>query len=853
MKHHITYNLNNRMRVAWSALALAFLLTLSTGYKAFAQVYANQTAPSGTFGCGDFLEPDCGFSAVTSPGSALDGSGSDATKSTLYSRKAILGVTGGNVFQTIRFTGNLPAGKTVYIKIDAPEATGLLTNLLGIVSLFTENRITAQLRTGATVTSSGTAVATAPARLVTDAGGTNLYIAVTPTSNTATFNAVRIEVRAQALDIISELTLNIYNAFYYEDAVEDACGVPVFASLGEVDGVLNVSLSSVVSTPSGAVDNSLTTSSGLGGGGVDLTAIASLSQSLYFKKLSAATDQAVVYLSFQTALVNANLLNGLTIQAFNGEQSAGPATAISSLLNANVLDLITVNGIPANVVIPFYYTSTGQFDRIRISLGSTVNLSLLGSTGVRIFGAGQVTPKPTLSSELVYQFAGATPDVTASTTTGDPIYWQGPLTSRTNLTENPIASPAAFPTPVNANGDYVAVSVQGAGCTLNPSDSTRLRVVVLNDVSDVIPAGVGGESFPSNVFIRASSDGNTVTYNTPTGLPAGVGFNTTTGELLPTSELDEVTETTTYTVVVGILVNGNPTGLTLTKTILVDPKLILPGGVFPYTLENVSSYNKNISESVNANGNGSAIGGRTGATLVYSLEAPTARVMAVPGSFSISAGGDLNGDPSAAGEDDYSFTLYVTDGVQVAEELYYLRIIDPLPVTLVTFNAAAEGTTASLSWSTAEESNSDRFDIERSKNGKNWSKIGSVKSNQESKITQYYNFSDANPAGGQNFYRLKMVDLDGTFSLSQIKDVKFSEVSFVSPNPVRADENLKLTLTDWSNVKSVQVINTAGKTVFESSNALSAGISTRNLAVGTYVVKVVQNDGSVLTHRFVRQ
>ncbi|KAA0989026.1 T9SS type A sorting domain-containing protein [Dyadobacter aurulentus] len=853
MKHYVTNSFNYKVRAAWAALGLAFLLTLSSGNKTFAQVYADEEGPSDIINCALL---GCGSSEVSSPGAAADGSDSDLTKATLRSWKAILGTTGSNVYTTISFDENVPAGKTVYVRIDPPTATGLLTNLLGIVSLFSENRITAQLRSGASAVSQGTAVATQPARIVTDATGTKFYIAVTPTSNSSTFNAVRITVAAQVLELlISEVTLNVYNAFYYEDGVEDICGVPTFASLGEVGGAgLNVSLSDAVSTPEAAVDNDIATASGLGGGGVDLTLLSSLSQTLYFKKTSAPTDQAVVYLSFQTALVNANLLNGLTIQAFNGAQSAGPATGVSNLLNANVLDLITVgDGVNAGVVIPFYYTPTLPFDRITISLGSAVNVSLLGSTGVRIFGAGQVTPKPTLSSEIVYQFSGATPSVTASVSTGDLIYWQGPLDDRTNLTANPVASPAPFPIPVSANGDYVAVSVQGAECTLNPSDSTRLRVVVLNDISDAIPAGVSGEAFPADVFIRAASDGYAVTYTTPTGLPAGIDFNTTTGELLPNGNLPVVTETTTYNVVVGILVDGNPTGLTLTKTITVDPKLSLPGGVFPYTMENLNTYVKNISESVSSGGNGSAAGGRTGATLEYSLTEPGARIAAAPSGFSMSANGDLNGDPSAAGEDDYDFTVYVTDGIQTASATYILRIVDPLPVTLVDFKATAEGTTASLSWSTSEESNSDRFDVERSQNGKVWSKIGSVKSNTESKTTQYYNYSDASPIGGRNFYRLKMVDLDETFNYSRIIEVKFENMSFVSPNPIKADENLKITLTDWSNVKTVKVINTAGKTVFESSNALSTGISTRNLAAGAYVVKIVQNDGTVLTHRFVRQ
>lgn len=60
----------------------------------------------------------------------------------------------------------------------------------------------------------------------------------------------------------------------------------------------------------------------------------------------------------------------------------------------------------------------------------------------------------------------------------------------------------------------------------------------------------------------------------------------------------------------------------------------------------------------------------------------------------------------------------------------------PLPVTLARFDAVKEGSTALLSWSTTEETNSDRFEVERSINGKVWQKIATVKAQGESKVWQ---------------------------------------------------------------------------------------------------------------------
>jgi len=184
---------------------------------------------------------------------------------------------------------------------------------------------------------------------------------------------------------------------------------------------------------------------------------------------------------------------------------------------------------------------------------------------------------------------------------------------------------------------------------------------------------------------------------------------------------------------------------------------------------------------------------------------------------------------------------------------YKINWGDPLPVTLIAFNVKEEGKTALLYWQTATETNSDRFEIERSQNGKNWAKIGSVVSHKESNVNQYYSFVDAAPLRGDNLYRLKMVDLDETFAYSRIENVNFNNIALVYPNPVSASQNLTLNIGDWSKVSQVKVVNATGKVVFEASNALVTGISTRNLVAGAYVLQVTHTDGTVSSQKFVRQ
>lgn len=177
-----------------------------------------------------------------------------------------------------------------------------------------------------------------------------------------------------------------------------------------------------------------------------------------------------------------------------------------------------------------------------------------------------------------------------------------------------------------------------------------------------------------------------------------------------------------------------------------------------------------------------------------------------------------------------------------------------LPVTLVAFDARKEGSTSQLAWSTTAETNSDRFEIERSANGKAWSKIGTVASTGESKVLVKYTFTDATPLSGENLYRLRMVDRaadrkDETFAYSSIKSVTFDYVAkqLVYPNPARD----VVYIQDAEHVKSVSVFDMNGRTVKDTGVTAAGALSVDGLAAGIYLVKVVNKDGGVKSQKIV--
>jgi len=127
-----------------------------------------------------------------------------------------------------------------------------------------------------------------------------------------------------------------------------------------------------------------------------------------------------------------------------------------------------------------------------------------------------------------------------------------------------------------------------------------------------------------------------------------------------------------------------------------------------------------------------------------------------------------------------------------------------LPVELTAFTATKKEQTAKLDWTTHMEINNDRFEIERSVDGRRFENIGKVQGNGTTNQASYYTYVDENPISGINYYKLKQLDKNGEYSYSEVRQLRFdapaSKAIRVMPNPV---------------VEYIQVDNLAGNNVQE--------------------------------------
>jgi hypothetical protein len=170
---------------------------------------------------------------------------------------------------------------------------------------------------------------------------------------------------------------------------------------------------------------------------------------------------------------------------------------------------------------------------------------------------------------------------------------------------------------------------------------------------------------------------------------------------------------------------------------------------------------------------------------------------------------------------------------------------DKLPVTLVSFTGKAVEKTVALKWITTEEINASHFEVQRSGDARNFEPIAEVDAKGESKVVVEYTFADQTPLPGTNYYRLKQIDLDGSYAFSKTISVLYDAKIKINiyPNPVTD----VLRIESSAGLQSVEIFGVDGSkvmgTAVPAGNASAATsnfreISLRDQKPGIYVLVV---------------
>ncbi len=174
-----------------------------------------------------------------------------------------------------------------------------------------------------------------------------------------------------------------------------------------------------------------------------------------------------------------------------------------------------------------------------------------------------------------------------------------------------------------------------------------------------------------------------------------------------------------------------------------------------------------------------------------------------------------------------------------------------LPLRLISFTGTENNGIAQLVWITENEVNVEKYELEKSKDGNIYSVLTSALA-KNNLNKSYYNAKDYLYQAGTYFYRLKMIDVDGKLSYSNVvKITKTAGVSVaISPNPVKN----KLTISGVPSEATVRIVDNNGKTIL-TKRVQQQGqlvIDLPLLNAGVYIVQVITRE-SKTNLKFIKE
>ncbi|WP_254244302.1 FG-GAP-like repeat-containing protein [Hymenobacter sp. BRD128] len=207
--------------------------------------------------------------------------------------------------------------------------------------------------------------------------------------------------------------------------------------------------------------------------------------------------------------------------------------------------------------------------------------------------------------------------------------------------------------------------------------------------------------------------------------------------------------------------------------------------------------------------------------------------------------GDMNG------------TIYLYTQAQQAA-----LTVSPLPVQLTSFGGQSTSTGNQLSWATASEVNSARFEVQRSLDGTTYATLASVAAAGTTIIAHSYQYLDATAPAGPGYYRLRQVDLDGASAYSPVvvltsagagSSARATPLAF--PVPFTDALSVALPGSDVPQAATVTLLTLDGRTVYSRRLALSAApqalAELPTLASGLYLLRTTTAAGTT-TQRISR-
>lgn len=182
-----------------------------------------------------------------------------------------------------------------------------------------------------------------------------------------------------------------------------------------------------------------------------------------------------------------------------------------------------------------------------------------------------------------------------------------------------------------------------------------------------------------------------------------------------------------------------------------------------------------------------------------------------------------------------------------------------LPVVLVQFSGRMNGRRADLGWKTEDAASLEKFEIQRSLNGRDYTSIGTIGSTGASSS---YSFSDdlSRISAPVAYYRLKMVESDGRISFSQVLVFREQGVGsqlLVYPNPVKGSAFVSFMSPAKAGIE-LQLADASGRIVLRRTRTIERGNNILSLdglekfIPGIYTVTVINGTERLSSKMIIR-
>lgn len=346
---------------------------------------------------------------ILNPTLAVDGSAT--TAATMKSTSALLAT--GETWLQMQFPSPALPNTTTFVKIGKPVARGLSVDLLGLVGgllgLLSENIIIVEVYNGSTKLDNVTST------IVEDATGA-IFVKATPNQS---YTSIRLKLRSQSnllgLSLGAGLDMDVYEAFYYTG--DASCGRPL--ATGVESAGLNINLLGGLFTAVGtnqygkSIDTDVNTYSVLKAGNLLNVNVGShISQVFNFPNKSKVNATFTVKLGPETGLLDLNLISGIEIRAYDGNNEVYVRALRGGLLNGvNILGLLQGNTPPILTFAP-----GKAFDKVEVRLNTAVNVGL-ASGGLRIYDVQRYDGTTCINPGITIPTATAVPFENASCVT----------------------------------------------------------------------------------------------------------------------------------------------------------------------------------------------------------------------------------------------------------------------------------------------------------------------------------------------------------------------------------------------------------------------------------------------------